>query len=209
MLAAFGVTDITSFSGFMGAESLNVIWPAIVIVFATLSGASLVAKEIEDGTSELWLSVRASRWRLLLAKMAALALALLAAVALCVVAVAVTAIIVGASFESGGALRLTVVMALFLLAIASYTSLLSALTSTRGRAAGLSMLITVASYLAWVVAGFSDSWNWLKGLSLFSAYTPQKAMDGQLDPVPLGMLLLLAGVCTLGALLAFQRRDGI
>ena len=34
----------------------------IVAVFATLAGASLVAKEVEDATSEIWLSVPAPRW---------------------------------------------------------------------------------------------------------------------------------------------------
>ena len=77
-LAAVGYTDITTFTGYLGTESLNLFWPIIVAVFATLAGASLVAKEVEDGTSEIWLSIPAPRWRLLLAKMTALAVALLA-----------------------------------------------------------------------------------------------------------------------------------
>jgi hypothetical protein len=45
--------------------------------------------------------------------------------------------------------------------------------------------------------------------SLFTAYSPQKAMEGQLDLVALGVLVLITGVCTLGALVAFERRDAV
>src|SRR5213080_171356 len=103
-LAAVGYTDVTTFTGFLGVESLNLFWPIIVGVFATLAGASLVAKEVEDGTSEIWLSIPAERWRLLLAKMAALALALLGTVVAGVLVVELSAILVDASVSISGLL---------------------------------------------------------------------------------------------------------
>lgn len=138
MLTALGYTDMTRFSGFIGTESLNLFWPIIIGVFATLAGASLVAKEVEDGTSEIWLSVPAARWRLLLAKMAALALALVGAVAACVAIVAISAALDNATIGASGLLAMGVVMVAFVIVVASYSGLLSSVLSSRGVAAGIS-----------------------------------------------------------------------
>lgn len=210
LLAAVGYTDITTFTGFMGTESLNLFWPIIVGVFATLSGAALVAKEVEDATSEIWLSIPAARWRLLLAKMAALAIGLLGAAVACVAAVAVSALIDGTSVPAAGLLAMGIVMVDFLLVIAGYSALLSSLFSSRGTAAGLSFGVTLAFYLMWLVAGLADRWKPLKDLSIFTAYTPQKALEsGSLDALPLAILAAITFVCALGALALFERRDAI
>src|SRR5690606_36024918 len=75
LLAAFGIGDLTSFPGFIGAEFLNLMWPLIVGIFVIMTGAGLVAQEIERGTVEFWLSVPETRMRLLLGKVVAFALA--------------------------------------------------------------------------------------------------------------------------------------
>jgi beta-exotoxin I transport system permease protein len=209
-LTALGYTDMTTFAGFISVESLNLFWPIIVGVFATLAGASLVAKEVEDGTSEIWLSIPAERWRLLLAKMAALAIALSGAVVVAVLAVELSAILVGASVSIAGLLALGVVMAAFLFAIASYSGLLSTLFSSRGVAAGIAFGITLGFYALYLVGGLADGWKQLKDFSIFTAYTPQKALEtGAVDVLPILVLLALAALCAAASLFTFQRRDAI
>lgn len=209
-LAALGYTNITSFSGFLGGEDLNLFWPIIVGVFATLSGASLVAKEVEDGTSEIWLSVPAPRRRLLLGKMVALAVGILGAVAACVVTVAVSAAIDSASVSASGLLAMAAVMTAFLLVIAGYSSLLSSLFSSRGIAAGISFGVTLLFYVLWLVGGLADSWKTLKDFTIFAAYTPQKALEsGTVDVLPVLLLLGITAVCAVAALTVFERRDAI
>lgn len=209
-LAAVGYTDITTFSGYMGTESLNLFWAIIIGVFATLAGAGLVAKEVEDATSETWLSIPSPRWRLLIAKMAALAVGLAGAVVACVAAVALSALIVDASVTAAGLLAMAVVMADFLLVIAGYSALFSSLFSSRGTAAGISFGVTLAFYVLWLVAGLADRWKQLKDFSIFTAYTPQKALEsGSLDPVPIAILAAITLLCALGAIAAFERRDAI
>ena len=209
-LAAVGYTDITTFTGYIGTESLNLFWPIIVAVFATLAGASLVAKEVEDATSEIWLSVPAPRWRLLLAKMAALAIALVGVVIAGVLVVQLSAVIVGATVSATGLLALGVVMTAFLFVIAAYSGLLSSILSSRGAAAGIAFGITLASYALWLVGGLSDRWRQLKSLSIFTAYTPQKALEtGSIDVTPLAILVAITVVCVIASLLTFPRRDAI
>ncbi|HLQ60452.1 MAG TPA: ABC transporter permease subunit [Candidatus Acidoferrales bacterium] len=208
LLALFGIRDLATFSGFMGAETLNLIWPAIILVFATMAGGAVVAKEVEDGTVELWLSVPARRWRLLLGKLAALAVGLLATVAACVIALVLGAALVHASLTPAGLLAMAAVMTAFLFTVGAYSCLLSSLTSSRAHAAGLSLGVTMASYLAWVVANLSRDWEWLKNVSVFTAYTPQAALeDGRLEAAPMAVLLLITALCALLAILGFERRD--
>ncbi|HEX2682237.1 MAG TPA: ABC transporter permease subunit [Candidatus Dormibacteraeota bacterium] len=210
MLTAIGYTDMTTFAGFMGTESLNLFWPIIALVFATLAGAALVAKEVEDGTSEIWLSIPAARWRLLLGKMAALAIGLLGIVLACIAVLALSAAVVGATVSASGLAAMGVVMLAFLATVAAYSGLLSSLLSTRGVAAGISLGVTLVFYALWLVAGLADQWKQLKHVSIFTAYTPQKALEtGSVDWLSVGVLLAITAVCVLAALASFQRRDAI
>lgn len=210
LLQALGYSDITSFSGFMGVESLNLFWPIIIAVFATLGGAALVAKEVEDGTSEIWLSIPATRWKLLLAKMAALGIGLIACAAACALIVELSAVIDNVAVRSAGLVAMAVVMVVFLFTIAAYSGLLSSFTSSRGVAAGISLGITSLFYMMSIVGGLSDQWKRLKDFTIFTAYQPQKALDsGSVDVTALAILLALIIVCVVGALIVFERRDAV
>lgn len=210
VLTALGFADFTTFTGFMGAETLNVFWPIIVCVFATLGGASLVAKEVEDGTSEIWLSVPAPRWRLLVAKMVALAVGLLGIVVACMLVVWLSAAIVAATVSLSGLLAMGVVMTAFVFVVAAYSGLLSSFVSSRGLAAGISFGLTLASYAFWVIGGLADQWKVLKNVSFYTAYTPQRALEsGSIDIIPVGSLFAISVLCVVIALLNFQRRDAI
>lgn len=209
-LTALGYSNITTFSGFLGGEALNLFWPIIIAVFATLAGASLVAKEAEDGTSEIWLSVPAARWRLLLGKFASLAMALAICVAACAVTVAASAAIDSATVTVSGLLAMSTVMIAFLFVIAAYSGLLSSLVSTRAIAAGISFGVTVVFYVLWLVGGLASQWKDLKRFSIFTAYTPQKALEsGSVDAVSIALMAMIAVACVIAALVIFQRRDAI
>ena len=209
-LTALGYSSITTYSGFLGGEALNLFWPIIVGVFATLAGASLVAKEVEDGTSEVWLSVPAARWRLLLGKFVALAIGVAATVAACVASVGIGAAIDGATVTVSGLAAMSVTMLFFLYVIAGYSGLLSSLVSTRGMAAGISFGVTLLFYALWLVGGLADQWKQLKHFSIFTAYTAQKSLEtGSVDVGSSAILAVITVACVVAALVMFQRRDAI
>jgi ABC-2 type transport system permease protein len=210
LIQAFGVTDLGTYSGFLGTEVFNVIWPILMAAFAIAAGSAVVAKEVEDGTVELWLSVPAGRVRLLGGKLLALGAATLLLVVVSLAPVVVAAPLVGASVSATGVAAMGAVMAGFVLTVAAYSALFSAFSADRGRAAGIAGGLTLAFYLAWVVSRMSDTWSWLGKLSIFSAYDPQRALaTGTVDPVQLGVLAALIALCTALALVGFQRRDAI
>ena len=121
------MTDMGTLPGFIGGELLNFMWPLIAGVFVIMTGAAVVAQEVE-----------------------------------------------------------------------------------RGKPAGLAAGLTLAFYLAWVLAGLSDRWRWLKRLSIFTAYKPQQALARGEVPVPEVLTLLAIGLaCAVAALAVFRRRDAI
>jgi ABC-2 type transport system permease protein len=210
MMDAFGAADMASLSGFVGGKFLNVMWPIIVGVFVIMAGAATVAREVERGTIELLLSVPESRTRLLLAKLAALLVGILALVAVTVGALALGAALVDETLGAGELVALGAVLTCLAVAVGGFTVLLSSFAKERARPAGISAGIMLASYLAWVVSGLSEDWEWLKYASIFTAFDPQRALaSGEVEPVHLAVLIGIGLACTVGALIIFGRRDAI
>jgi ABC-2 type transport system permease protein len=210
MVKFFGIADIGSFTGFLGTYVMNVMWPLLAAAFAITVGSAVVAREVETGTAELWLSVPASRVRLLLGKLTAVALAVLAMVGSAVATVVAGALAASERPSVLGLAGMALEMFAFVLAVAAVSALISAITSDRGRAVGIALGITGVSYLAGVVAVFSADWSWIKYLSLFTAFQPvQTLRSGSIDVGGLVVLVVVAAVASAGALLAFSRRDAI
>lgn len=77
----------------------------------------------------------------------------------------------------------------------SRSALFSSFSKERSRTAGL----TLAFYLAWVVSDVSENWEWLRNVSIFTAYDPQSALQrSHIEPRhliavgPVGSLVALA-----------------
>ncbi|MBX6341138.1 MAG: ABC transporter permease subunit [Thermomicrobiaceae bacterium] len=211
LLEAFGVTTaFTSIGGFVSGEYLSFIWPLIASIFAVMAGSAVVAQEIDRGTAEFWLSVPESRARLLAAKLVALLIGIVALALATVVALAVGAALVGESFSTRGLLALAVLLVAFTVAVTGYAALFSSLSSTRGRPAALAAGLTLAFYLASIISGLSARFDWLRYLSIFTAYVPERALtEGTVPVLEVAALLALGLACALASLAIFQRRDVI
>jgi ABC-2 type transport system permease protein len=209
VLRAFGFEgDLASFAAFIGVEYINVIWPLILSIFVIMAGTATVAQEIERGTSDLWLSAPEERWRLLLAKAVALTLGIVTLVAVTVVSIGIGAALVDAWLGFRPLLALSLVLFSYPFAILGYSVLLSSLFSERGRAAGIAAALTLLSYLAWLVAGLAERWDWLRYVSTFTAYKPQLAMEtGQVPWLEVVILVAVGCVALAAGLAIFQRRD--
>jgi ABC-2 type transport system permease protein len=208
LMKAFGVTDLTTFAGFIGAEYLNFTWPLIASVFVVTAGSAVVAQEIDRGTIELWLSVPERRWRLLGAKLGALLLGVVVIAAVSVVAIAIGSPFVGEAPQPTALAATGLVLASYGVAVAGYCALFSSFLSERAKAAGLGAAVTLASYLASIIGGLSKDVEGLKYLSLSSAFHPQLALEsGAPSWTEVGALFGIGVVCALAALVAFERRD--
>ena len=205
---AFGIADIAHFEGFIGAEELNFMWPLIVLVFVIMAASSFVAGEIDRGTIELWLSVPVPRWRLLSAKQIALVIGIVVLAAVTVALIAVAARLANESLSTSGLVATGAVLSALCIAVAGYTSLFSSLFSSRGAAAGLAAGVTIGSYLLGILSGISRDFDWLRYLSIISAFHPQQALlGGAADAAEVSALVALGVVTALLSLAVFQRRD--
>ena len=210
LVEALGVTNMTTFTGFLGAEILNVIWPLLMAVFAVMAGSAVVAREIESGTVEIWLSVPASRVRLLAAKLVILFLLCVLLAAATAAATVAMAYVLGSRLSLVGVLAMTAEMAGFVLVVAFVAAALSALVSERSQAAGIAGSLAVLTYVVWVISRLAEGWTWAGNLSLFSVYQPQRALEsGSFDFKAVAVMLFVSALGALVALVAFQRRDAI
>lgn len=207
-MEAFRVTDFTTLSGFIGAEIFSALWPIIAAIFVILTGAATVALEVERGTIELWLSVPERRSRLLLAKVAALLIGILLLVVATLVSLAAGVAAIGEAVPVAGFLAMGVVLIAFEAAIGGYAVLFSVFFSERGKAAGLAAAVTLAFYIASIVAGLSERWSWLEHVTIFTAFQPQRALEsGRVPLLDTLVLLAIGAACTAAAALAFERRS--
>ncbi|MBX5445792.1 ABC transporter permease subunit [Sphaerobacter sp.] len=207
--AAFGISDMGTLAGFVGAEYLNVVWPLIVGVFVIMTGAGLIAMEIDRGTVEFWLSVPETRTRLLLGKLGAFLAGIVALVAITLLGLVIGGALVGETIGPAPLLATGVVLLSFPVAVGGYSVLLSSLSADRGRPAGLAAGITLLCYILWVVSSLSARWDWLRYLSIFTPFKPQDALASGTIPVGVLVLFAIGVVSALGALVIFQRRDVI
>ncbi|MCX7623738.1 MAG: ABC transporter permease subunit [Thermomicrobium sp.] len=197
----------TSFAGFMHAETFGFIWPATALIFVVLSGAAVVAQEVERGTAEFWLSVPLSRVRLLASKQLALLTGILVIVLTSAVALAASAAAFGGELTGRGLGQLVLALTSFLVAFGGMATLASALTSERSKAAGLVGGVILLMYLAWILSGLAEEARWLRYFSLLTAYDPQAAMLGELAWYKPAIHLLVGLGTGIAALSAFARRD--
>ena len=70
--------------------------------------------------------------------------------------------------------------------------------------------LTLAFYEAWVVSDLSNNWEWLKNVTFFTAFEPQRALQSShIELAHLAALVVVGVVSTVVALMIFKRRDAI
>ena len=210
VMEAFGANNMSTLAGWVGGKYLNVMWPLIMSVFVIVAGAATVAREVERGTIELLLSVPESRTRLLAAKLAALFAGMVVLVATTVGSIALGAVLVDETLAWENLLALSAVLLCFGVAVAGYSVLLSSFSKERSKASGMAAGLTLVFYVAWVVSDLSNDWEWLKNVSIFAAYEPQRALQsGHIGLAHLAALVVVGVVSTVVAFTIFKRRDAI
>ena len=74
----------------------------------------------------------------------------------------------------------------------------------------MTAVLTLAFYVAWVVSDLSNDWEWLKPISIFTAFDPQRALQsGHIELAHLSALVAVGAVSTVVALMIFKRHDAI
>lgn len=209
LMAAFGMSGSLADPGvFFSTYVGSFLWPVLAAMGAILLASRPVAADVERGWTELALGTPLTRVRALGAAIIGQALVLAVLSATTVGGVLVAGVLVDAGFDAARFLAAAVILWLFACAIAGATSLVGALTLSRGIAAGAVAGVLIAMYLLNVIAQIQPDLAWLADLGAFKYLTTTELIDDGIVP---WASIWVFGVTALAgwaaSLVVFARRD--
>ena len=204
-----GSADFFHAAGWLAAGMMHPVMLALLTAAALLVSAGSVATEIERGTIDLVLTRPVGRLPFLLAKALASVLAVTAAHVGGLVGVLAARQTIGSvrSLAAGPVLRAVFGSWLLFVGIAMVGLLVSACSSLRGRAIGVTVGIVVGWFFANFIALLIDSVSGLRYASPFHYFQPTDLLAGTAPARDLLILTALAAAALTAAAVAFTRRD--
>ncbi len=203
-----GSTDFFSPIGFLNSQIFFLMLPLLLTMLAVSLGASLIARDEQDGTLETLLARPVSRGGVMAGKVIAGSVSL-GIVALCALAtVAVTTKLVGLDEVSTAAIAGASLNS-FLLAYCTgaVAFLLAATGRARSAAIGVAALVGFGGYL---ISSLSGTVHWLKGPAKafpFDYFQSEAILRGTYHWVNALFFVGVALACGILAYIAFRRRD--
>lgn len=209
MLAVFGMEGGLADPGtFFNTYIAGMLWPIAAAIGGIILAARSTAADVDRGWTELTLAAPVSRSRYLVVAIAnqVLAMALLAAST--VAALVLVGAVVGAGFDVPRFAVAGVGAFAFGCAIAAVTTLIGAVTLSRGVAGGVVAGLLLAMYLLHAVAKIQPDLDWVAYLSAFNYYDTTAIIDeGVIPSADLGVFAAVAIAAWGLAVLVFRRRD--
>jgi ABC-2 type transport system permease protein len=208
MVEAFGIENLSTIEGFLGAQVFNFVWLlGLGLYFAYVAGGT-VARDIETERMDLLLSFPVTRSRLLVEKFAALLVPIIAVNALGGPIIYLFVLAVGETVPLDHLFLAHLLSVPFFLVCAGIGLVFSvavdrAAIAERGAAGTVFLLYLVES-----VVGGADAYDWIQYLSPTQYYEPTPILiDGSYELIDSAVLLVaLVGLIILSQAL-FERRD--
>jgi len=209
LLEAFGMmgTDLTTVSGYLVVAAVFV--NVILSVYATMLGNGLLAKEERDKTTGFLMTLPLSRHRIITGKLVAgvLCCTILLAVTAASVLLALLPYEVEANFASFAGLLLAtswLTMIIFL----TIGMLLAAITRRHKLSSGIGLGLVFALYIASVLAGLTESMQFLKYVTPFKYFEAATFLtDLSVEPLYLAITALVIVSATAGTYYFYSHRD--
>ena len=200
--------DFGTLEGFITMELLSFFYPFLVLAFAVTYGAGLLGGEEESGTLEILLSMPVPRWRVMVAKFAALVTFLLIVLLATWLGLVVGILLIDIEDADivnllGGILNM-VPMTLFFAAVAYC---MTGVRGGKGTALGVALAIAAATYLMNTLSAMADLPDWMQTLSPWYYYDGLNVLIDGIDPFNVALLLGLALLLVAIGIFAFERRD--
>ncbi|WP_256402301.1 ABC transporter permease [Halorubrum salinum] len=208
MLEAFGIENLSTIEGFLGAQLFSFVWLlGLGLYFAYVAGGT-VAGDIETGRIDLLVSLPVARSRLLVEKFAALFVPMLAVNVLGGPIIYVFVVAIGESIPASH-LALTHLLSIPFFLVCGGIGLVFSVAANRATVAERGAVATVfVLYLVESVVGGADEYDWIQYLSPTQYYDPTPTLiDGSFDPIDSAILLVAFAGLILLSVAAFERRD--
>ncbi len=211
LLAAFGMDSTLGLGDpgvFFNTYIAGMVWPIVAAIAGILLATRSTAADVERGWAEITLSAPVSRGRYLAVAVLAQAAGMAVLATVSVVAMLVAGAFVGAPFDGGRFLLTVPVAFVYGCAIAAVTTLVGAVTLSRGIAGGVVAGGLLAMYLVQVLSKLDADLDALKYLSAFHYFDATTIIDtGTIGWADGAVFVAVAAGCWLLSLWVFRRRD--
>lgn len=206
LVEALGYDTIGSAAGYLQSTVFGVLGPVLLLVFAIMHGARLIAGQEEDGTLELELAAPVSRRQVYTERLIALWLDVAVLVAVLTAVTWLLSQALGMDVSVGAVGAGAVGLFLLTLGFATLAIAIGAATGRRGRAVSIAAGLAVLAYMANAIGPAADL-DWMETISPFGWYL---GGDPLLDGLDIGGLILLAAVPVIAGVAGWwmiDRRD--
>ena len=213
-LLVFGALSVFWAPGIAEQETAFLPYPTLgsvpiyLVLYALIFGSGCLARRLSDDLLLILGTLPMRRHQIALGKSMFFALALLGLVLVGWFSTAVAGGIVESDLKVGYLTISTSIGLLLVLAVYSYTLMISAWCSTQGSALAFSALATFIGYMMNVIGSSYEGMSWLADMSIFHYYDPVQLMQDGVVRWP--AIAILAGITVGGhaiALAIFSRRD--
>ncbi len=208
LMAVFGIDPATFLTGagYLQGQLYSFIGPILVIGLGTTAATSATAREEQDGTMDLLLSMPISRTSVMLQKSAVVGMSVLLIPLTMGLVIAATNSVFDLGLSVTGIVFANLGLAGLGFIFAALALMIAAFSGSGSMTTGTTLLVAV---LSWFTSAFSGIYNWLEipaKISPFSWYDEGLPLLGRF---PTSFVWLAVGIVVVfaGAIALFARRD--
>ncbi|WP_029420696.1 ABC transporter permease subunit [Alicyclobacillus macrosporangiidus] len=201
---------VLQMNDYLAGEFYTLVYIVILSIYVVTTSTRLMAHPIDRGWMSCLLSTPVSRVQVTLTQAAVLVSGIVLVAALTTVAgiLGVHWLAPNAPFDVRRFVEMNVVAALLFLTVGGYGFALSCVCPDERTTAGSSAALTVVFFATKTVSALDDHVSWLKYLSLFTAFDPQRITHGQAHLAVVCPALVVASALLFAfGVLAFKRRQ--
>lgn len=210
-LKAFGFnTGMGNMTEFIAGEYYSLLFILILSVYCIMTANQLMARLIDRGSMSYLLATPNSRQKIAFTQALVLLTGLVAIVLVTTIAgiAGDKWLVSNYSLNRSSFFEMNLVGLLLFFAISGYSFFFSAIVNDEKQALALSAGVTFLFYCFDLVGKIADKVEWLRNLSLFSAFRPSEIAQGNVELLPVCSLLFSLGMISyIAAILIFSKRD--
>ncbi|KDE48041.1 permease [Geobacillus sp. CAMR12739] len=195
LLKVFNITGMGNLLEFIAGEYYGLLFILIGSIYCITAANQLMARPIDRGSMAYLLATPNSR-RTIAFTQALVLLTGLAAIVVLTTAAGFAAdawLVTNDALDWERFLEINAVGFLLFFAISGYSFFFSAIASDEKRALSLSGGVTVLFYSLDLIGKLAEKAEWLRYGSIFAAFEPGKIAQGQVEWLPVSLLLLAIG----------------
>lgn len=209
--SVFGVPEngrTDTFEAFIAGQFFARIWVMLMALYGIQTANTLLAKMADDGSLAFLLSTPVSRSEILSTQTGVLLSTNALLVAATIGGLYFGTFCAGIEIRHGRYIDLGLLGLSFFSLIEIYSLFFSAWFAEEERALSYAAGLTLAFYGLDVAGGLSANLSWLKNLSLFQWFQPQKVLEGTTDPLwPIIGLNVGSAILWFLTKMVFERKD--